>query len=236
VARFRYRSGKSGVAPLPPVTRANGALPDQPKRLLGLPEPEVLAQIKAAWREDRKPANILLVVDVSGSMEDEDKIGQARKGLRTFLDQLSPKDRVGLTVFSGDTQELAPIAPFAENGASLRSLVSELVADGDTALYDATLAGWDTVDRLADDTRINAVVLLSDGEDTASDNELSVLLSKLKSRGEGEGRQIRIFSIAYGKDASLDVLEQISEASGGEAFEGDPEDIAAVYVEISSYF
>ena len=237
LAKFQYRSGERGVAPLPPVTLANGALPDQPKRLLSLPEPEVLARIKAAWHEDRKPANILLVVDVSGSMEDEDKLDQARRGLLTFLDQLSPKDRVGLTAFSGRTRELMPIAPFAGNGAALRSLVSELVADGDTALYDAALAGWETVDALADDTRINAVVLLSDGEDTASENtELSVLTSKLRSRTRGEGRQIRVFSIAYGKDASLDVLEDISQASGGEAYESDPENIGEVYVQISSYF
>ncbi len=236
LARFRYRSGERSAVPRPPVTRANGALPDQPKRLLALPESQVLAQIKEAWHEDRKPANVLLVVDVSGSMNDEDKIGQARKGLLTFLDQLSPKDRVGLSVFSGDTRQLTPIAPFAENGTVLRSLVSELVADGDTALYDSALTGWDTVDALADDTRINAVVLLSDGEDTASDQELDEVTSKLRSRARGEGRQIRMFTIAYGKDASLDVLEKISEASGGEAFEGDPEDIAAVYLKISSYF
>lgn len=237
LARFRYRSGERGAAPLPPVTRANGALPDQPKRLLQLPDADVLARIKAAWHEDRKAANILLVVDVSGSMEDEDKIGQARRGLLTFLDQLSAKDRVGLTVFSGGTRELAPIAPYAQNGPVLRSLVSELVADGDTALYDATLTGWEMVDGLGDDTRINAVVLLSDGEDTASENtDLSTLTAKLRSRAGGEGRQIRVFSIAYGKDASLDVLEEISRASGGEAYASDPENIGEVYVQISSYF
>ena len=134
--------------PLAPVTAANGTLPDQPKRLLQLPEPQVLAEIKKAWHEDRKPANVLLVVDVSGSMNDEDKIGQARRGLLTFLDQLSPQDRVGLMTFSGAAQSIEPVGRFADNGPALRSHVSELFADGDTALYDATIAGWDTVDAL----------------------------------------------------------------------------------------
>lgn len=236
VAKFRYRSGEAGATPLAPVTLANGVLADQPKRLLSLPEPKVLAEIKKAWHEDRKPANVLLVVDVSGSMNDEDRIGQARRGLLTFLDQLSPRDRVGLMTFSGSTRTVEPIGLFADNGAALRSHVSELFADGDTALYDATIAGWETVDALRDDTRINAVVLLSDGADTASNRDLPSVTAKLRSRASGEGRQIRIFTIAYGKDATTDVLEKIAAASGGKAYSGDPETIGAVYLQISSYF
>ena len=236
LARFRYRSGEPGVAPLPPVTLANGALPEQPARLLDLPEPEVLAEIKRAWREDRKPANVHLVVDVSGSMRDDDKIGQARRGLLSFLEQLSPHDRVGLSTFSGRTRVVEPIGTFADNEAALRTYVSELSADGDTALHDATIAGWNVVDALDDDTRINAVVLLSDGADTASNASLSAVTEKLRSRANGEGRQIRIFTIAYGKDASTDVLEQIAAASGGKAYSGDPATIGEVYLQISSYF
>jgi Ca-activated chloride channel family protein len=201
-----------------------------------LPEPRVLAAIKRAWHEDRKAGNILLVVDVSGSMNDEDKIGQARRGLQTFLRHLSPRDRVGLVTFSSETQELVPIREFRLNRDLLRTRVSELVADGDTALYDATERAWRTVDELDDDTRINAVVVLSDGEDTASSRGLDEVLAALSARAGGEGRQIRVFTIAYGKDATEDVLEQLATASGGNAYSGDPETIEAVYVQISSYF
>jgi Ca-activated chloride channel family protein len=75
--------------PVAPVTIQNGADPMQPKRLLSLPQPRVLATIKRAWHEDRKPANVLLLVDVSGSMNDGDKIGEARAGLTVFLRELS---------------------------------------------------------------------------------------------------------------------------------------------------
>ena len=62
------------------------------------------------------------------------------------------------------------------------------------------------------------------------------MLEQLRSRANGEGRQIRIFTIAYGSDANLDVLEKIAEASGGKAYKGDPETIAGVYLQISSFF
>ena len=236
VATFRYRPGDQNVRPLPPVTRENGADPAQPQRLLSLPQPRVLARIKQAWREDRKPANVMLVVDVSGSMNDEDKISHAREGVKAFLGQLSPHDRVGLMTFDSEIRTLVPIAPFAAVRGVLRQRASELIADGGTALYDATSVGWNVIDGLQDDERINAVVVLSDGADTESRLSKASTLAAIRARSEGEGRQIRIFTIAYGSDANSDVLEEIAAASGGRAYSGDPQTIEAVYLQISSYF
>ena len=236
VAGFGYRPGDPGKLPVAPVTRANGVDPAQPERLLSLPQPRVLARIKAAWREDRKAANVLLIVDVSGSMIEEDKIGQARQGLDAFLGQLSWRDRVGLMTFDSRSRTIVPPGLFALTRGVLRQRVSELVAGGGTALYDATLEGWQTVDGLRDDERINAAVVLSDGADTSSVSKLQNLLDRLRSRASGEGRQIRIFTIAYGSDANRDVLAKIAEASGGKAYTGDPQTIQAVYLQISSFF
>jgi Ca-activated chloride channel family protein len=236
VARYRYRSGAAGAKPVAPVTPANGADPSQPRRLLTLPDPTVLARIKAAWHEDRKPANVLLVVDVSGSMSDEDKIGHARQGLRRFLHEFSPRDRVGLTSFDSTAHPLVPIARMSLNGPALRNSVDQLVALGSTALYDAASAGWQAVDALRDDTRINAVVVLSDGADTASHRQLEDVLGPLRARGNGEGRQVRVFTIAYGSDANGDILDKIAAASGGQSYSGDPKTIEKVYLQISSFF
>ena len=45
----------------------------------------MLARLKQAWREDRKPANVLLVLDNSGSMGEESRLERAKEGLRAFL-------------------------------------------------------------------------------------------------------------------------------------------------------
>jgi Ca-activated chloride channel family protein len=169
-------------------------------------------------------------------MNEGGKIDQARVGLRSFLRQLSPHDRVGLMEFATDVKPLVPIDAVAENGPLLRRMASELVAEGSTSLYDAADTAWSTVFALHDDSRINAVVLLSDGADTASRKDLRALLAELRSGTGDEGRSIRIFTIAYGKDASKGVLEQIADASGGEAYSGDPETIGKVYLQISSFF
>lgn len=47
---------------------------------------------------------------------------------------------------------------------------------------------------------------------------------------------MRVFTIAYGKDAKKDVLQQIAEATQGRAFDGKPEDIRQVFRDISMFF
>lgn len=79
-------------------------------------------------------------------------------------------------------------------------------------------------------------MVLSDGADTESALPIQTVVGELRERANGEGRQIRIFTIAYGSDAQHDVLEEIANASGGKAYVGTPETIEAVYLQISSYF
>jgi Ca-activated chloride channel homolog len=235
-AKYGFRPGDRTLKPLAPIDRAHGVIPSQPALVLQLPTPRVLAQIKSFWHADRKPANVQLVVDVSLSMQEGNKIGHAIKGLQLFLRQFSPRDRVGLLYFNDALHDGVGIAPFATNAPNLRSTVAHLIADGSTSLYDATDRGVHDVAALGDDSRINAVVVLTDGEDTTSKLTLRKLLAKLDARAKSEERPIRIFTIAYGVEADQKVLERIATASGGKAFVGDPKQIEKVYLQISSFF
>ena len=236
-ARNGFRPADLRAKPSAPLNEANGVDPAQPKRVLGLPEPRVLAAVKKTWREDRKPANVLLVVDVSGSMVEEDRLKNAKDGLQTFLREVAPQDRVGLTIFNDQVTPLAPIAPIRNNRAKLRSLVSGLVADGGTAIYDATDAGVEQVSKLADKSRINAVVLLTDGEDTDSSKTIEAVVRDLDKQGDSSQR-VRVFTIAYsaGAAGAADNLKRIADASGGKPYEGTIDDIETVYRSISSFF
>jgi len=216
------------------VTAANGVDAAQPQRVLGLPEPRVLDRIRRAWRADRKPANVLLVVDTSGSMNDENRLARAKEGLGTFLREVSPNDRIGLTIFSDKIQRLARIG---QRRRELPSLVSRLIADGGTAVYDAAAEGIEDVRRLKDEERINAVVLLTDGEDTDSSLSADEVVRRAAAQGEAND-QVRVFTIAYsaGAEGAADALKRIARASGGQAYTGDTDDIETVYRSISSFF
>jgi Ca-activated chloride channel family protein len=237
VARSGFRPSDPNAKPVAPLDAEHGVDPAQPTRLLDLPDPRVLAGLKRAWREDRKPANVLLVLDTSGSMNSELRLVNAKDGLTAFLREVEPQDRVGLLGFSDRVTPLVPIEPMATNRAKLIGVVHGVLADGQTAIYDATHAALAQVSRIADSSRINAVVLLTDGDDNSSKLPFEALLRELRAQGEAD-RRVRVFTIAYSPGASgaAAELQRISDASGGKAYIGDVANIASVYRSISSFF
>lgn len=236
-ARGGFRPADFDEPPAAPVDAEHGADPEQPRRVLGLPEPQVLAAAKAAWRADRKPANVLVVLDTSGSMQEEDRLERAKQGLDTFFDQVGKQDSVGLLTFNTDLNRIAPIEPYRRNEPALRGAVRDLIADGGTAFRDAAVEAVNGVRQLEDDDRINAVVLLTDGEDTDSRRSFDDALRELGSQGDSEN-QVRLFTIAYSSGAAQaqEELARLAEATGGKAYEGTTDDIESVYRSISSFF
>ena len=236
-ARFGFRPADLKQEPVAPVSKENGVDPAQPERVLGLPEPRVLDAIRRIWREDRKPANVLLVVDTSGSMNDENRLARAKEGLETFFREVGRQDSVGLTIFSDQIRRSCRWGRSTRTSAQLRSTVRGLIADGGTAVYDATIAGFEQVRRGAGPERINAVVVLTDGEDTDSSASAEEVVDAVRSQGDSDD-QVRVFTIAYsaGAAGAAEALAAIAKASGGQPYEGDTEDIETVYRSISSFF
>jgi Ca-activated chloride channel family protein len=112
-----------------------------------------------------------------------------------------------------------------------------------TPLYRATQSAYE--DQLAtyDPSRINAVVLLSDGmnDDGEPDDdrdELQQLLDVLSADSEGQqGHAVRVFPISYGEGADLATLRRIAEASQAAVYDSsDPRSITKVFVAVVSNF
>ena len=237
-AQSGFRPADPEKKPVAPIDESHGADPSQPKRVLGLPEPRVLNSIRAAWREDRKPANVMLVTDVSGSMAEEDRLRRAKQGLQVFFDEVAPTDRLGLTSFAEEINTLVPVHErFRQGEPELTATVRSLVAGGSTAVYDATAEALRAVRKLRDPTRIDAVVVLTDGQDNES-NLTDDELVDLVSNRDDSALPVRIFTIAYSPDAegAAAVLKRIAAASGGQAYTGSTSNIDAVYRQISSFF
>jgi Ca-activated chloride channel homolog len=231
-----FRPADENTPPAGLVTAAYGVDPQEPRRVLRVPEPRVLAKLKAAWRADRKPANVMLVFDCSDSMGAENKLDQAKEALIAFLREAAPQDRVGLTKFSSDITPLVPIAGMRTNRARLIAAAKTILPEGDTRVRDATVEGVKAVERVLDKDAINAVVMLTDGEDTVSSRTADRTVSDLERQGRKESGQIRVFTIAYGTDPNQAELARYAEATGGQAYKGSTDDIESVYRTISSFF
>jgi Ca-activated chloride channel homolog len=236
-ARFNFRPATGGPPADSPISKAAGADPSEPKRVLDLPTPRVLDAIRRAWRLDRKPADILLAVDISDSMSQERRLQRAKQGLQAFLAQTEPQDRVGLLAFSDIVTPLVPVKPLRVNDARLRRTVDGLVVNGGTSLYDAVDDSVRRVEALGGRDRIKAVVVLSDGQDLNSELVLNDLAKRLESHAEAAVR-VRVYAIAYSADAAgaRAALDRIAAATGGKVFEGGTQNIESVYRQIASFF
>jgi Ca-activated chloride channel homolog len=234
--RHGFRPADETAAPAAFVTAANGVDPAQPKRVLSLPEPKVLARIKSAWRQDRKPANVMVVLDNSGSMGEERKLDHAKQGLRGFLEEAAPQDRIGLIKFSNEVHELVPIAPMSRNRKRIDQALASIFPEEDTRVRDAIVEGVHAVEARLDEDAINAVVVLTDGADTASSRTIEEVAAELSAQGRRETGQIRVFTIAYGSAPNAIELGRYAQESGGKAFKAGTQDIETVYRSISSFF
>jgi Ca-activated chloride channel homolog len=240
VLEFGFRPYNQAVAVGAPVEAANGVNPNEPQAVLDVPAPEVMVKLLDGWAEQRKAARVLLVVDVSGSMAEpadgaggESKLELAKQAAQSALAQFKDEDEVGLRIFStGLTRnatdffiDLVPVATMAEGQrTSLRSAIGRLTPVQGTPLYAVAAASYTTMGDGYDPDKINAVVLLTDGKNDdgkASDDrqQLDGLLSELRVGSEGGAniRPVRMFPIAYGKDADKNILRQIAEASNAAA-------------------
>jgi Ca-activated chloride channel family protein len=244
-AGFRTAAGEAGSL----ATLDNGVVPDQPASVLGTPTAEVLAAVRDAWEEYRKPARVLIVLDVSGSMAarvegtGESRLALAQQATIDGFEHFAAQDEIGLWVFSSETaqggvdpwREAVAMGPRDEVVGDVRAAVEGLVADGGTALYSTTKAAHRAVEELASDASINAVLLLTDGENEHSDDNLQAVLDQLETEGTETG--VRVFTIGYGGDADHETLEQIAKASKARAYSAsDATTLATVMVDVISNF
>jgi Ca-activated chloride channel homolog len=249
-AGFRSWRGRPG----PAVNEEIGLLPDQPSRVLAPPAPQVVAAALESWNAARKRSNVLAVFDISGSMKEEvpgtggrTKMDLVKAAASQGLAYFAPETNLGSWVFSTDLgggkdwREDVPIGPTnakLPNGQTRRqAMVGALTAmqasNGDTGLYDTTLAAFHAVKRSYAPGRINIVVLLTDGinDDPGGGISKQELLSRLKA--EQGNQKVAIITIAFGANADVAALRQISQTTGGIPYVvRDPREIVRVFTDV----
>lgn len=174
-----------------------------------------------------EPLTTLLVLDVSGSMGHDGKLGAAQQAARSYIDEMRPGDRVGVLSFNTQVHLAQPIT--SDRGA-LRSAIDDLTAIDDTALYDAVDRAVEIVEAVQGR---KAVIVLSDGMDNRSTTTATQVLDHV-ARAE-----LSVSTIGFG-DAALatgsmsrlneGLLRDLADEAGGQyGFAGDPAELAALF-------
>jgi Ca-activated chloride channel family protein len=235
---YGFRPANIDVPLADPISTAFGVQPQGVQNILPIPPADVIVTAKNTWAQNRKRADIVLVVDVSGSMEDDGKLDQAKAGLETFLTRILPEDRVGLVSFSTDAKVEVVPAPLGQNRIPLSDAIGRLRPLGKTAIYDALLTAKDSLDKLPEpengEERIKAIVLLTDGEENASQTSFEQLKQTFDESG------ISIFPVAYGsaedQDAATKTLQGIVDFSRTILVKGSTGDVGQIFDNLSRYF
>jgi Ca-activated chloride channel homolog len=198
------------------------------------PSSEALAAVQASWKDVRKRARVLMVLDVSGSMSGA-KLDLMKRASIDALDLFADDDDVGVWTFSSGHQEIAPIGPLGAQKTMLRTRLGGLSAGGGTALYTTTLDAVRALSAAADPRRINAVMLLTDGQNSDANSDLEALVRRLDPETRENG--IRVFTIGYGGDFDKKVLQRIAEATRAASYDAsDQSSIGRIFKEVVSNF
>jgi len=238
--KWALRPAETHVALSDPIDLAHGAIPTVTEdQISPLEEPseQATAFVSELWHQVKKKAVAVVLLDRSGSMKGN-KIKAAIEGVNLFIDQMESDDEIIVVAFNHEIAELGPSGQAGEVGETLRQRVSGLYAEGGTALHWAVITGLQRIETLREkygDERLYGIVLLSDGKNEAQGGPTRAeMLSQLPEGSEASGT--KIFTIAYGDDADLDLLNTLANRSNALSLSGTEKDILEIYLAISSYF
>jgi Ca-activated chloride channel family protein len=206
----------------------------QPQTTLQMPSPSVIEVVRNVWYYTKRPTNVYLVVDTSGSMEGN-KIVRAREALTAFVEQIQgDRDQLGIVEFASGTKNFLPLRVMDESARrDTFDVINEMEAYGGTALVDAVHAAITDIAAQGDTGAINAIVVMTDGQENESYYRLRDLENLLNSI---EGPRPVIFTIAFGNDADEPLLTEMARIGQGQFRRADETDIEELYRIISTYF
>jgi Ca-activated chloride channel family protein len=188
--------------------------------LTGAPSPyttghhllRVVVQAKRITAAERRPAHLVYLVDTSGSMQSDDKIGLAKKSLQILTRSLKPGDTVALCTYAGTVREILPPTGVDHVGR-IYSAIDDLTANGSTAMSSGIELAYSLAERSLVKGDVNHVVVLSDGDANVGDTTHGAILERI-AHFKGEG--ITLSTVGFGDGNYKDtMMEQLADKGDG---------------------
>jgi len=165
--------------------------------------------------EDRKPVRLTFLVDVSGSMSSQDKLGLAKRSLHFLVDQLGPEDSVALGTYAGATQMI--LDPTSANDKdAIHAAIENLRSGGGTAMSSGIDMAYDMAKRSYVRGAENRVVVMSDGDANIGPSSHQQILTQIQDHAK-EG--ISLTTVGFGMGNYQDtMMEQLANDGDGNYF------------------
>ena len=162
--------------------------------------------------EHRKDAILTFVIDVSGSMEKENRLELVKTALNLLVDQLRPTDKVGIVVYGSRGRLVLPHTGI-EQRSKILSAINALTPDGSTNAAEGLRIGYDLAWRNAGVNHINRVILCSDGVANVGNTGPDAILKEIRTYVD---KGITLSTVGFGMGNYNDVLmEQLANTGDG---------------------
>jgi Ca-activated chloride channel family protein len=158
----------------------------------------------------RQAAVLTFVVDVSGSMNRDDRLGLVKRALRLLVGELDSGDAIGLVVYGSRGQVV--LEPTSDHGQVLAA-IENLQPGGSTNAEEGLMLGYRTARRYFRRGAINRLILCSDGVANVGNTGPESILDRI---GKEAKQGIELTTVGFGMGNYNDVLmEQLADKGDG---------------------
>ena len=173
--------------------------------------------------EKRPPANLVFLIDTSGSMDEPDKLPLVKKTVCHFAEALRADDRISLITYSGDTKEILP--PTAgDQKETIITALKPLRAHGATAGGEALRMAYDAAAKNYRKDGINRILLATDGDFNVGISDPAALKNYVAEKRKSG---VSLTTLGFGAGNYNDeMMEQLADAGDGNYSYIDNEDEA----------
>ncbi|MFD5541965.1 von Willebrand factor type A domain-containing protein [Streptomyces sp. NPDC127079] len=172
-----------------------------------------LATRPADDTDERPPAALTFVVDVSGSMDEPGRLDLAKKSLDTMTDRLRDDDSVAIVTFSEHARTVLPMTRLGGHRAEIHDAVDGLRALSSTNLGAGVETGYATAVRGLRGDATNRVVLISDALANDGETDPNAILGRID--GDRRAYGITLFGVGVGRDYGDALMERLADQGDG---------------------
>ena len=163
-------------------------------------------------RSERPPANLVFLVDVSGSMSSPDKLPLLVKSLKMLAGELERRDRISIVVYAGSSGVVLEPVP-GNRTREIRSALGRLRAGGSTAGESGIRLAYDLAEEAWIEGGINRVILATDGDFNVGVTDVEALKSLIERKRD---RGITLTTLGFGTgNYNEHLMEQIADVGNG---------------------
>ncbi len=167
---------------------------------------------KVVAAEDRRPANLVFLLDVSASMNAENKLPLLKRSLSFAVNQLKERDRVAIVVYAGDSGLVLPSTPFTDRERIIEA-ISTLEPGGSTNAGEGINLAYDIAQKNFIQGGINRVILATDGDFNVGITDNGSLIDVVKAKAK-QNVFLTVLGLGMG-NLKDDMLEKLADNGNG---------------------